>query len=75
MSRDIQTPRPDPFPARREMVPTPMPVFVPWHTIPYQQPCLVEQYNQSLPPSERGKIHILMLSCPCRRCSPWALSV
>ncbi len=67
--RNIQVP--DPFPARRTRErPVQIVVFPPQ---PRVQRCLFQAYLDSLPPSERGKTHVLMLSCPCPRCSPGSL--
>ena len=85
MSRDIQMP--NPFPVEPAMQPVrwvpvypvypqaPMPSWPVLFQGPPPSPCMFEAFYRNLPPSEWGKTPVLLLSCPCPRCSPWCLSV
>lgn len=75
MNRDVQVP--DPFPVEpvgQVRWVSPWPVVV----LPMAQatvPCMFDAYMQRLSPTERAKPQVLLLSCPCPRCTPWCLSI
>ncbi len=83
MSRDIQMPSPDPFPARRppRLVPVVLPwvpVVLPWIPVvlpwvqPQQEqepPCLFDAFLRSLPPFRVGKAARLGTRLPCPKCT------